>query len=118
MNVNENITEVLTEFKKTCGTIRDSAEWREGITCMNNIQGKMEHLIRKVEKQLEKSKEKKLELEKEEEEEGRKEEKENEDIEEWEEKDERIPNTELDSGQMDKRNKRKIKSQRKRNKKK
>ena len=102
------ITKVIKEFETEQQRIRESAEWREGMTYMRDIEGEMRSLIMRGEREIEFSKERKLKLDREEEEEDQKEDEEEDDFDEddW---DERIPDTELNYGESAKKKKRKVK---------
>ena len=109
------IAEVSMEFDKEKERVSNSAEWREGITYIGDIGGKIESLIMRGEKELKMSQERKRKLDQEQEEEDRKEDEEQDELDndDW---DEHIPHTDPnggDSAKKKKRNAKKRKTKRK-----
>ena len=100
----DEIQSVLKEFDTEQVMIRNSAEWREGLTKMEAIAGQIESFTMRGERELSRSKESMLRLKKEQEEEDKKE---NEEESQIDDDDlEPIPNTNPNSGESDKMKKR------------
>ena len=100
----DEIQSVLKEFDTEQMMIRNSAEWREGLTKMEAIAGKIESFTMRGERELSRSKEGMLRLKKEQEEEDKKDDEEESQID--DDDLEPIPNTNPNSGESDKMKKR------------